>query len=79
MQRKTQGGPSALQEPLVCKHLESKMQSLTRTDMVVNWELLSYGNNGRKRDLDETNTFIVNFFFKLLGLPPVHLPLPHIS
>ena len=30
MERKTQGSPWVLQEPLVCKHLELKMQTLTK-------------------------------------------------
>ena len=64
MESKTQGSPWALQEPLVYKHLESKMQTLTRIDMEVKWGLLSYGNNGQKCDLNETNPFIVNFFSK---------------
>ena len=35
MESKSQGNPWALQVPLACKHLEPKMQTLTRMDMVV--------------------------------------------
>ena len=35
MESKTQGTLGALVQPVVCKHLESKMETLTRMDMVV--------------------------------------------
>ena len=35
MEGKTQGILGALVEPLVCKHLEPKMETLTRMDMAV--------------------------------------------
>ena len=35
MERKTQGSLRAPQEPSLCKHLEPKMQTLTRGDKVV--------------------------------------------
>ena len=35
MERKTQGSQGGLVEPLVCKHIELKMKTLTQMDMVV--------------------------------------------
>ena len=37
---KLKGAPWVLQEPLVCKHLEPKMQTLIRMNMIVNKDYL---------------------------------------
>ena len=58
---KPQGGPWALQKPLACPR--SQMQTLTSMDKGVIEDGLPYDNNS-ECELDETNTFIVNFFTK---------------
>ena len=50
------------------------MQTPTRMNKVV-IENLSYDDSGWKRELDGTNTSIVNLFFKPWGPFALHLPL----
>ena len=78
MERKTQGGIGALQKPLVCNHVEPKMKSLTRMNMVVikdYYDMIPMDENVNWM----TPTNLLSSFSLTLQLPCVHLPKLHSS
>ena len=67
MESQAQGSPWALQEPLVCNHLDPQNEKPNKSGEGNHWGLLPYDNIKRNHEMDETNSSIVRYFSKTGG------------